>query len=171
MTSRLQSRLERIERQAAPIMELIRERRAKIKHFRATVKLDDSLDAALAGYRYIGREASREQVASDLLELMGLTIAEHHKRHGRWFANNSEIEAAMTRATMLLLRESYGREMSEDEAESEIDTWGQMEKDMHAGIPVADSEAAQYFINLDAQYPRLKTRSDRMNDYLYGAKL
>jgi hypothetical protein len=170
MVSRLHSRLDRIEQQSAPLLERVRERREKLESVRASILRNGYFEMAHDALRYIGRDASRAQTEQDLTEIMLLSIAEHHSRYGRWFKGLPEVERAMACALVALMREWYGREMTEDEARRELEFSTQVENDMLAGLPVERSEAAQYFINLYAQYPRLKFSSDRHSAYMAGVE-
>lgn len=169
MVSRFHTRLERIE--AAPIVNLIRERREKLSSCRASLLAGGSIKLAVNMLRYIGRHESRQQVESDMTEIVLLAIAEHHANYGRWFRGMQEVEQAMACALVALAREWYGREMTAEDALREFEFSEQLEKDMRAGLSVEDSEAAQYFINIYGQYPRLKAESDWMRDYLAGVQV
>ena len=68
-----------------------------------------------------------------------------------------------------MTRELYRREISFEEARREIELTEQAEADLRAGVPADESEAAQYYRKLFAQYPRLKLESDSMAAYLNGA--
>jgi hypothetical protein len=169
VVSRLHRRMERIE--AAPIVNLIRERKEKLAGFRASILQEGNVEMAIDALRYIGSNASREQTEQDLTEIMMLGIAEHHTRYGRWFRGLEEVEHAMACALASLMLEWYGREMTLEEARRELELSAQLEKDMWAGLPVEDSEAAQYFINTFAQFPRFKFSSDRHAAYMAGASI
>lgn len=169
MVSRLHSRLVRIE--TAPIVSLIRERKEKLAGFRASILEEGNIEMAIDALRYIGSNASREQIEQDLTEIITLGIAEHHARYGRWFKGIEEVKHAMACALASLMLEWYGREMTPKEARRELELSEQLEKDMWAGVPVKDSEAAQYFINTFAQLPRLKLSSDRHAAYMAGASI
>ena len=166
MGARLQTRIERIEEQNAPLLKLIKARRARYDHFHKIPFPD--LDYAMAFAAYIGNPADRETLESDRTTHGVLTMMELDVRfpHGD---KRERVTEAMIYTSIRLTREYYGREETFEEAKKEVEIMEQAERDFQAGVPADESEAAQYFRNLFAQYPRLKIESDSMAAYMGGA--
>lgn len=168
MGARLQARIERIEENNAPLLKLIKARRAIYDHFHKDPFPD--IDYAMGFYAYIGcpvdREtAERDRVALGVLASMELEV--RFPQHGK--RASEQIETGLTYALMRMTREFYGREITFEEAKKEIEIAEQAERDFQAGVPADESEAAQHYRNSYAEYPRLRLESDSMAAYLAGA--
>lgn len=167
MGARLQTRIERIEENNAPLLKLIAARRRIYDHFHKDPFPD--IEYAMAYYAYLGNPADRETVERDRVTWGVLASIEIEVRFPHVPKTREIVETAMQYATTRMTREFYGRELTAEETKREIEFAQQAERDFQAGVPADESEAAQYYRNLFAQYPRLKFESDSMAAYLAGA--
>jgi hypothetical protein len=166
----IKNRLQRIEHQAAPALERARKRRQTLTHFFINTKVD--FDDAFKFAQYMGNIRTREQTKSDIGEHFLLALAQCNRMYkGIRQLTPEQIHEAQALATVILTREWYGREITTDEAEREAGIIEQARADFDAGIPPEESEAARYFRNLFAEYPRLKNQSDAKAAYLAGADM
>lgn len=168
MGARLQTRIERIEEQNAPLLELIKARRRIYDHFCKPPRPD--YDYVMELYAYIGCPIDHETAERDYITFGVLGIMELEVRFPqRGKHTREQVETGLTYASIRMTRELYGREITFEEARREIDLTEQAEADLRAGVPADESEAARYYRSLYAQYPRLKLESDSMAAYLNGA--
>jgi hypothetical protein len=167
MGARLQTRIERIEEINAPLLKLIAARRRMYDHFSKGPHVD--IDLVMAFAVYVGCPVDRETAARDRLTWSVLSSLEIEVRFPHVPKTREIVETAMQYALIRMTREFYGREITIEEVKREIELSRQAEADYQAGVPAEESEAAQFFRNLFAQYPRMKFESDSMAAYLSGA--
>jgi len=151
MGARLQARIERIEENNAPLLKLIKARRRIYDHFHKSIQPD--IDYALEFSAYIGNPADRETIESDLIACCVLATMELEVRFPHLERTRERTEDAMLYTVVRTTREYYGREVTFEEAKKEIELAEQAEADFRAGVPSEQSEAAQYYRSLFAQYP------------------
>jgi hypothetical protein len=167
MGTRLQTRIERIEEINAPLLKLVAARRRLYDHFSKGPHPD--IDYVMAIADYVGCPLDSETAARDRLTWGVLSSLEIEVRFPHVPKTLEIVETAMRFALIRMTREFYGREITVEEVKKEVELSQQAEADYHAGVPADESEAAQYFRSLFAQYPRLKFESASMAAYMSGA--
>lgn len=166
----LSKRIASLEARAAPILERARKRRQRLEHILNNTQNDFDKSYQLA--QYIGNNQSREQAKSDWGEFFLLSLFKCQRlfKPAPRFTRE-QIREGMAQASVILAREWYGREITLDEAKREQEMIEQAAADLEAGISPDKSEAAMYYRNLFARYPRLKNQSGAMRAYLAGADM
>lgn len=169
MVSRLQRRMELIE--SAPLVNLIRERRAarriEIEKFCASIQTE--LDEMMALARDCGIPFYREQAESDVIEGTLLIMAERQERHGYAKTTHEQTLECVIESDIKFYREVDGEEVTPDQIIRAGEVGAQARADRQAGIPVAESEAAQEMIRQHAKAtPRLKKHTDAFVAFVSG---
>lgn len=112
---------------------------------------EKDLDKWTTHNEYIGRQVSREDMAGDMIELQRIfwrkrleadNPEDQQPRDALWQETQFETEFNI-----------YGRRMSDADMELDDKMWAQLDKDMAAGKPSNESEAAAYFRDISARYP------------------
>lgn len=170
MASRLQTRLERIEQQAAPVLALKRERMCEIGKLRAFIKPE--LDRIMEVAEYCGLPNLidlREQIESDWIEQVLLEWAEYQERFGDAEKTIERKREAIIESDIKFYREIYGLELEPAAVLNAGELGEQVRADMRAGIMARDSEAAQEIIRSQAtRAARLKKHTDDFAAFIAG---
>jgi hypothetical protein len=166
---RLQSRLERIE--AAPVVKLTRERREargiEIEKFRAFLQPD--LDEMMRLSQYCGIPFNRNYTENSIIEGTLLILAECNERYGYVKPTHEQWMECAMQSDIKFYREVEGIEYTPDDLTRASGLGEQARADMRAGVPVAESEAAQEMIRQHAiQPPRLKKHTDAFAAFIAG---
>jgi hypothetical protein len=163
----LSKRIAAIETQYAPALERAKRRRQVLAQYFATTETD--FDETFVYFQYVGDGCTFEQAKNSVGEHFLISLAFCHLLYKSVKTlTNEQIHEAQKRASYILARQWYGREVTLDECASEREICKQAWEDFKAGLPVAESESAMYVRSLFAQWPRLKNQSDAMTDFLAG---
>ena len=163
MNSRLHTKLDKLEQQAAPLIERIQRRKAIIEEIR--VSIQDDLEGVLAVARYCSLRDDREQLELSMIEKVFMMEYEL----GDDIPTDANIRAAIRRADQRLELEYYNRETSIDELMEDDRLAVQVRADMKAGIPAEQSEAARLIREeAYASPPPLRKQSRLLTAYLAG---
>jgi hypothetical protein len=112
---------------------------------------EKDFDKWTAHREYIGKPASREMMAGDQIELWKIV-----RRKDSEADEPEDQKTQSTRWREALIENVfnlYGREMTEDDLDFDQKMWAQLDKDMAAGKPASESEAAAYLRGLFDRYP------------------
>ena len=163
----LQSRLEKLEQYAAPFVDRARARRKEIDKFRAFIQSDLDDMAALA--QYCGIPFDRGLAESDVIEGTLLIVAECHERYVYADTTSEQSTECVIQSDIKFYREVFGSEHTPEDVIRAGDIGEQARKDMRAGLPVGESEAAQEMIREYAKAtPRLKKHTDAFAAFIAG---
>jgi hypothetical protein len=163
----LSKRIAAIEVQAAPALERAKKRRQWVKLYFNTTKID--FDEAYRYSQYVGEPRTRQQFINSMAEHGLFSYLFRHKLYKNIEQISEEQwQESQNHASIFLVREWYGREITLDESSRELEIFKQAKADFLAGIPPEQSEAALYCRNLFAQYPLLKNESDAMTEWSSG---
>ncbi len=120
---------------------------------------EKEIDLWVAEREYLGLEWSREELASDMIELWKIIERERDKA-GKPIDEKANAEI-WNRAFIEHVREVYGREITEEDLDFDRKMWSQLSKDMESGKPASESEAARYLRDLFERYPRNNSADSR----------
>ncbi len=163
----LSKRIAAIEVQVAPALERAKRRRQVLAQFFLTTKTD--FDETLAYFQYVGDDRTFDEAKSSVGEHFLISLALCHLMFKQVKSLTEEqINEAQKRASFILARQWYGREVTLDECASEREICRRAWEDFRAGLSVAESEAAMYVRDVFARWPRLKNQSEAMTDFLAG---
>lgn len=112
---------------------------------------EKDFDKWTANREYIGVSASREEMASDQIELW--KIVRRKENEAAELEDQTAQNARWRRALIENVFNLYGREMTEADLDFDQTMWAQLDKDMAAGLPACESEAATYLRGLFDHYP------------------
>jgi hypothetical protein len=164
------TRIQKLEVVAAPI-KAEQQRRRENREMRETLfkGLQTDIQNCLAGYRYVlGDDLDEGDITKDVIEMNLLYEAEATERF-------SVDEGGFYKATPVqlndlqqeLLREFdahfYGNHQTIEQQKREKAQWDQVRADIAAGVPSAESEAAEYLRQIFKRYPR-KLNAERFYD-------
>jgi hypothetical protein len=167
MRANIETRLEKLERHAAPFVDRARARRKEIDKFRAFIQPD--LDIQVMLTQYCGIPFSREIQEGDIIEGTFLSWAESHDRYGDARLTDEQKTECIIQADIKFYREVYGVELTSEDMTRTGEIGEQAREDMLAGVPVGESEAAQIMIaHYNLQPARLKKHSDAFAAYIAG---
>lgn len=168
MGARLQTRIERIEEQNAPLLRLIKQRQKISEFYRRSIQPDIDRAAEFSSY-VMGCPADRESVEYYLHTSIVLSVMEYeiHYPYDKWIYEL--VINCIVYADMRMAREFDGRELTFEEAKREGDIRDRTWVDFRGGVPFDKSEAAQQLRATHEQYPRLNFESPSLAAYLGGA--
>ena len=171
LVSRLQTRLERIEQQAWPILERRRKRLQEIAKLRAYIQPDLDEVMEIAAYcEFPKRIDLRAQIESDWIEQEMLMLAEYSERFGESEKTHEKMTEAIIESDIKFYREIYGREYSRDDVLQPGITADRVREDMKNKVPLCESEAAQLIIEAERRRAaRLKKHTDAFAAFIAGA--
>lgn len=170
MVSRLQGRLDRIEQQAAPLIERRRERLHEIAKLRAYIQTDLNEVMEIGAYcEFPNLIDLRAQIESDWIEQELLIFAEYSEQFGESEKTHEKMIEAIIESDIKFYREIYGREYSREEVLQPRTLTQQVREDMSNRVPVRESEAAQEIIKSEAtRAARLKKHTDAFAAFIAG---
>jgi hypothetical protein len=161
MTSRLQSRLKIIERQAAPI-KAEQERKRKAREFRegALAFFKDHIEDSLSLSRYVhGDTLDEEEVIKDIVERNILFQREAVDRYGvedsKFKATPEQLKEINREVVRRINLRFYNYHQTAEQYDEIDKQWRQARTDMEAGVPSAESEAAEYLRKFLKLHPRV----------------
>ena len=171
MVSRLHTRLDSLEQQAAPLIERRRERMREIAKLRAYIQPDlDEIMEIGAYCEFPNLIDLRAQIESDWIEQELLILAEYSERFGESEKTHEKMTEAIIEADIKFYREVYGREYSREEVLQPHTLTQQVREDMSNRVPASESEAAQEIIKSEAtRAARLKKHTDAFAAFIAGA--
>jgi hypothetical protein len=157
----LSTRIQKLEVVAAPI-RAEQDRRRKAAEFRAEIfkHRKDHIEASLAGYRYVlGDALDEEETTKDIIEV---DISYNKQAMSRFGIDESMRFKATPEQLNDLAREIlrafngrfYGNHQTVEQYDKTQEQWKQAKADMAAGVPSAESEAAEYIRQLFKRCPR-----------------
>ena len=170
MVSRLHTRLDSLEQQAAPLIERRRERMREIAKLRAYIQPDLDEVMSIAQYcEFPNLIDLRGQIESDWIEQELLIFAEYSERFGESEKTHEKMTEAIVESDIKFYREIYGREYSRDEVLQPRALTQQVREDISNRVPVSESEAAQEIIKSEAtRATRLKKHTDDFAAFIAG---
>lgn len=112
---------------------------------------EKDFDKWTAHREYIGVSASREEMASDQIELW--KIVRRKDSEVKEPEDQKTQNARWRRALIENVFNLYGREMAEADLDYDQKMWAQLDKDIAADKPSSESEAASYLRGLFDRYP------------------
>jgi hypothetical protein len=157
----LSTRIQKLEVVAAPI-KAEQERRRKAAEFRELIFRERKgfIQQVLDGYRYVlGDALDEEETMKDIIEL---DLTYHKQAVNRFGVDESNRFKATPEQLNDLTREIlrpfnvrfYGNHQTVEQYDKTQEQWKQIRADMAAGVPSAESEAAEYLRQLFKRYPR-----------------
>jgi hypothetical protein len=157
----LSARIQKLEVVAAPI-KAEQERRRERRQLREEILsfLKDHIENSLVLSRYVhGADLDEQETIKDIVEMDLLFQHEAMSRYGidenKHFNATNEQLAELTRETAMRLdRHFFNSYLTVEQNDKEQEQWRQARADMEAGLPSAESEAAEYIRQLFKRYPR-----------------
>ncbi|MGA9773672.1 MAG: hypothetical protein WBV94_31870 [Blastocatellia bacterium] len=168
MSSRLHTKLDRLEQQAASVIDRIQKRAAWVEETRAGIR--SHVEKALAFCCYIGEPPDRQELEMDMIEQVFMMEYEI----GDALRTDENMRAGILRAEQYLVLEHYGHEVPVEELLATDRLLVQAHEDIKAGIPAQQSEAARQFREAACSKPpllRIRKRSHLFEAYLAGAPM
>jgi hypothetical protein len=165
MTSKLHTKLDKLEQQAAPIIERIQKRAAWVEETRGDIQFH--VEKALAFCRYVGEPPDRAELEMDMVEQVFVMEYEI----GDALQTDENMLAGILRAERHLILEHYGDDVSAEQILATDKFLVEAHEDIKAGIPAEQSEAALHFIEDAGSRPpllRIRKRSRLFESYLAG---
>ena len=171
MVSRLHTRLDGLEQQAAPLIECRRERMREIAKLRAYIQTDLDEVMEIAAYcQFPNLIDLRAQIESDWIEQELLIFAEYSERFGESEKTHEQMIEAIIESDIKFYREIYGREYSRDDVLQPSITADRVREDIKNKVPLCKSEAAQLIIEVErTRAARLKKHTDAFAAFIAGA--
>ena len=157
----LSTRIQKLEVVAAPI-KAEQQRRREAAEFLALILRErkDFIQQVLDGYRYVlGDALDEEETMKDIIELDLLFHTQAAKRFGvgedKFYKATAEQLNEMNVGIYRRFDERFfGNYQTVEKYNKEQEQWKQAKADMAAGVPSAESEAAEYIRQLFKRYPR-----------------
>jgi 5'-deoxynucleotidase YfbR-like HD superfamily hydrolase len=157
----LGARIQKLEVVAAPIKAEM-ERRRKNQRLREEILsfLKDRIENSLVLSRYVhGADLDEQETTKDIVEMDLLYQHEAMSRYGidenEHFNATTEQLAELSRETAMRIdRHFFNTYLTVEQNDKEQEQWRQARADMEAGLPSAESEAAEYLRQLFKRYPR-----------------
>jgi|ERR1044071_1949082 hypothetical protein len=113
---------------------------------------EKDIDRWIAEREYLDRPTSREELASNQIELWKIVRRRCDEADD---PQDQEAQDEIWRQSLIEhVQVLYGREMTETELEFDKKMWAQLQEDMRAGTLASESEAAAYLRDLFDRYPR-----------------
>jgi hypothetical protein len=171
MVSGLQGRIDRIEQEAAPLIERRRERLHEIAKLRAYIQPDIDEVMQLAKYCQLPNlQDIRAGIESDWIEQEFLALAEYNERFGVSESTKEKRIEAIIESDIKFYREIYGLGYSRDDVLQPRITADRVREDIKNKVPLCESEAAQLIIEAErTRAARLKKHTDAFAAFIAGA--
>jgi hypothetical protein len=157
----LSTRIQKLEVVAAPI-KAEQERLRAAREYREFIlnELKDHIESSLSTSRYtLGDALNEGEAIKDIVEMQLLYHTEATDRFGvdasdKYQATPEQLSELMREMGMRIDRHFFNIYQTVEQVEKEQEQWNQVRADMAAGVPSAESEAAEYLRQLFKRYPR-----------------
>jgi hypothetical protein len=157
----LSTRIQKLEVVAAPI-KADQQRRREAREFRETILtlFKDHIEDLLSLSRYVhGDLPEEEEMIKDIVELSLLYSNAAMERFGvdenRYYkATPEQLSEVNREMAMRINLRIFGHHQTAEQFNEAEAQWRQARADREAGLPPAESEAAEYLRQLSKRYPR-----------------